>query len=1072
MSDNTRNNDELDDMASEEHTAGAPETAEAEEEEEAVDEVDSRKLSDRYARLMGESGKPRTKLTGLYRDWFLDYASYVILERAVPHIDDGLKPVQRRILHTMRRMDDGRYNKVANVVGETMKYHPHGDASIGDALVQLGQKDLLVDCQGNWGNILTGDGAAAARYIEARLSKFALDVVFNPKTTEWMLSYDGRNNEPVTLPVKFPLLLAQGVEGIAVGLASKVLPHNFNELIDASIAYLKGEDFVLYPDFSTGGLMDVNRYNDGLRGGVIKVRARINKVDKRTLAITEIPFGTTTETIKDSIIKANEKGKIKIKHVDDNTAANVEILVHVSNDESVDKTIDALYAFTLCENSISPNSCVISDDKPHFMGVSQILRHNTDRTKELLGRELQIRLDELAEEWHMASLERIFIENKIYQVIEGCKSREEAYKAVDKGIEPFKKLLRREVVLDDVIKLTELKFIRISRFDSDKADTEIKSIEAEEKQVRHDLDHLVDYTIAYFRRIKEKYGKGRERRTEIREFDSISVAKVAVANSKLYVDRENGFFGIGSSMKGAEYVCDCSDLDDVIVFAEDGRYIITRVTDKAFFAPAIIYAGVFRRGDERTIYNVLYRDGDKGPNMMKRCAIVGVTRDKEYNITKGNPKSRVLYMSVNSNGEAETLKIIFRQRAKLKKSIVDLDFSALAIKGRASQGNIFSRYPIHKILLKAKGASTLAGQNIWYDGDVQRLNDDGRGVLLGEFEGDDKIIVFTANDGYYTTGYDIGHHFPEDTVKVEKYDPEKIYTVAYWDDAQKRYYLKRFAAEISDRLSHFVDEENPKSHSVAMSDDSNPALEIIYGGKSAQRPSDVIDAAEFIAVKSHKAKGKRLSNLEVAKVRFIPSTFGPAPEPDDAEPEPDEKDEQPDFTPVETVAEQPAEVIGAVEPAMQAEAPQTVEVFAQESAKSAPEPAVAPKATSAPKMAESPKTPVPSVSEPVSVPKKKPVPEPDIPETEPRTVEVFTQESAKSAPEPAATSKATPAPKAAESAKSAPEPAAPAKSPATTPKPAAPTEPAVRQDSIEVEIVVPQNEDDTRNPQTQQLNLF
>ena len=826
------------------------------------------RMSEKYVRLT-ETGTARYRLTGMYKDWFLDYASYVILERAVPHVEDGLKPVHRRILHAMRKIDDGRYNKVANIIGQTMQYHPHGDASIGDALVQLGQKELLIDTQGNWGNILTGDMAAAPRYIEARLSKFALDVVFNPKTTEWMLSYDGRNQEPVTLPVKFPLLLAQGVEGIAVGLASKILPHNFNELIDASVACLRGEPFTLYPDFQTGGLIDVSRYNDGLRGGVVKVRARISKIDKRTLAITEIPYGTTTESIKESIIKANEKGKIKIRKVDDNTAEKVEIIVHVSADESADKTIDALYAFTDCEVSISPNSCVISDEKPHFIGVSEILRRSAERTKHLLGTELRIRLGELDEEWHMASLERIFIENKIYQGIEGKKSREEAYEAVDERLAPFKKLLRREVTHEDVVKLTELRFIRISKYDSAKADNQIKGIEEETERVRHDLEHLTDYAVAWYGRIKEKYGKGRERRTELREFDSIEAAKVVVANAKLYVDREGGFFGIGNAMKKDEYVCDCSDIDEVIVFTQAGNYLVTKVSDKAFYAPGIQYIGVFKRNDERTIYNVLYRDGEKGPIMMKRCAIKGVTRDREYAITKGTPGSRILYMSVNPNGEAEVLKIMFKQRTRLKKAIVDLDFSKLAIKGRSSQGNLFSRYAIHKIQVKERGASTLAGQNIWFDEDVMRLNTDGRGRLLGEFQGDDKIIVFTSKGQYYTTGYDTGHHFPEDTIRVEKYAPDRIYSVAYYDADSRYYYLKRFAAEASDnRMQSFIDDSNPRSRMTALSADRYPQLEITYGGAHRTRPADLVDVEQFIGVKSHRAKGKRLTTYDVASLRF------------------------------------------------------------------------------------------------------------------------------------------------------------------------------------------------------------
>jgi topoisomerase-4 subunit A len=818
----------------------------------------------------------RHRLGGMYREWWLDYASYVILERAVPHVEDGLKPVQRRILHSMKRLDDGRYNKVANVIGHTMQFHPHGDASIGDALVQLGQKDLLIDCQGNWGNILTGDGAAAARYIEARLSKFALDVVFNPKTTDWMLSYDGRNQEPVTLPVKFPLLLAQGVEGIAVGLASKILPHNFNELIDASIAYLRGEDFVLYPDFPTGGAIDVSRYNDGLRGGAVKVRAKISKIDRRTLSITEIPFGTTTESIKESIIKANDRGKIKIRKVDDNTAERVEIIIHVSNDESSDKTIDALYAFTDCEVSISPNSTVIWEEKPHFLGVSEILRRSTDRTRELLLRELHIRLDELAEDWHMSSLERIFIENKLYQRIEGAKTREEAYSAVDDGLEPFKHLLRRAVTKDDVVKLTELRFIRISRYDTAKADEHIRGVEDEMKQVNHDIEHIVPYTIAYYERIKQKYGTGRERRTEIREFDSIEAAKVVTNNSKLYVDRAEGFFGIGAGMKKDEYVCDCSDIDDVIVVCKDGHYTITKVSDKAFFRKNILYIGVFKRGDERTIYNVLYRDGRQGPIMMKRCAIVGITRDKEYDLTKGTPGSDILWLSVNPNGEAEVLKVYFKPRPRLKKVITDLDFSTLAIKGRASQGNLFSRYGIHKIVLKEKGTSTLGGQNIWFDDEVRRLNADGRGLLLGEFEGDDKIVVFTPHF-YYVTGYELTHHFPDDTIRVEKWDPERVYSATYFDEGLHYYYVKRFPAVANGGSQQEWLEGDCRL--VELTDDLQPLLEVTYKGANAARPADTVSVAEYIGIKSHKAKGKRITTLDVGTLRFLE----PAPEPDEPE---------------------------------------------------------------------------------------------------------------------------------------------------------------------------------------------
>ena len=831
----------------------------------------------KFDRLMQEEGGVR-KLTGMYKNWFLDYASYVILERAVPHIEDGLKPVQRRILHAMKVVDDGRYNKVANIVGQTMQYHPHGDASIKDAMVQLGQKDLLIDCQGNWGNILTGDEAAAGRYIEARLSKFALEVVFNKKTTEWMLSYDGRKEEPVTLPIKFPLLLAQGSDGIAVGLASKILPHNFNELINAAIAHLQGREFQLYPDFPTGGLADVSRYNDGLRGGTVKVRARISKIDKRTLAITEIPYTTTTESLKDSIIKANEKGKIKIRKVDDNTADKAEIIIQVASDESSDRTIDALYAFTDCEVSIAPNACVIWNDKPHFLGVSEILRRSAEHTKELLGRELEIRLGELNAAWHAASLEKIFIENKLYQLLEGCRTREEAYAAVDKGLEPYKKLLRQEVTLEDVQRLTELKFIRITRYDSEKADNEIRQIEQDLEATKYDLAHLTEYAVAYYERIRDKYGKGRERRTELREFDSIEATKVAVTNAKLYVDRAEGFFGIGKSMKDAEFVCDCSDIDDVIVFTKDGRYVITKVSDKAFFDKGIYYIGVFKRNDERTIYNVLYRDGKNGPIMMKRCAIKGITRDKEYDITKGTPKSEILYMSVNPNGEAEVLKVYFKPRPRLKKVIVDLDFATLAIKGRQSQGNLFSRYGIHKIVLKERGTSTLGGQNIWYDEDVRRLNADGRGCLLGEFKGDDRLIVWTSKNQYYITGYDLGQHFPDETILVGRYEPDRVYSLCYYDRSQKYYYLKRFTAEMSEKMQDFLEAD---CDFVCITGSAGAQLEITYKGAHASRPADRVDIDEFVGVKSHRAKGKRLTTYEVDTVQVIEPELPPEPDPEE-----------------------------------------------------------------------------------------------------------------------------------------------------------------------------------------------
>lgn len=851
----------------------------------------------KFARLTNiEAG--RRKITGMYKEWFLDYASYVILERAVPHIQDGLKPVQRRILHTMKRMDDGRYNKVANIVGSTMQYHPHGDASIGGALVQLGQKDLLIDCQGNWGNILTGDGAAAPRYIEARLSKFALDTVFNAKTTEWMLSYDGRNQEPVTLPVKFPLLLAQGVEGIAVGLASKILPHNFCELIDASIACLNNEPFQLYPDFPTGGMIDVSKYNDGLRGGAVKVRAKIVKIDRRTLAITEIPYGKTTSNIIESIIKANDRNKIKVRKVDDNTAANVEIIVHLSNDVSADKTIDALYAFTDCEVSISPNSCVIIDQKPVFLSVSDTLRIATENTKNLLKRELEIQLDELREDWHLSSLEKIFIENRIYHDIEESTTWESVLETIDKGLEPFKPLLFREVTQEDIIKLTEIKIKRISKYDTLKADKHIKEVEAQIKKVQNYLSQLVKYTIDFYKKIKEKHGAGRERRTEIRGFGVIEAANVAVANSKLYVNRAEGFFGIGAGMKKDEFVCDCSDLDDVIVFTGDGQYIITKVSEKAFYKKGIYYINVFRKNDERTIYNILYRDGRNGPVMMKRCAIKGITRDREYDITKGTLKSEILYMSVNPNGEGEVLKIYFKPRPRLKKLIVDLDFGELAIKGRASQGNLFTRYAIHKIVLKEKGVSTLGGQEIWLDEDILRLNDEGRGCFVGNFTADDKLIVFTKSGNYYTAGYDLGQYFPEDLIRLEKYDPEKIYSVVYYDAEQKYFYIKRFMAEITEKPQNFTD-ENPASYLVEIADDTYPQLQVKFGGENAKRKDELIDVDGFIGVKSHRAKGRRITTYTTDSIVFT--------EPLEKDPEPDDGQDDPVADPMPDTGEESSE---------------------------------------------------------------------------------------------------------------------------------------------------------------------
>lgn len=822
-------------------------------------------------------------LTGLYQDWFLDYASYVILERAVPHLNDGLKPVQRRILHSMRRMDDGRFNKVANIIGHTMQFHPHGDASIGDALVQLGQKDLVVDCQGNWGNILTGDSAAAPRYIESRLSKFALDVIFNPKTTAWKPSYDGRNQEPVTLPVKFPLLLAQGVEGIAVGLASKILPHNFNELIEASILYLKNQPFEIYPDFPTGGLLDASRYNDGLRGGSLKVRARIGKLDKKTLVITEIPFGRTTSSLIESILKANEKGKIKIRKVDDNTAANVEILVHLAPGIDPDKTIDALFAFTDCEIPISPNSCVIENDKPRFLGVSEILKISTDNTLNLLKKELEIRIAELEEDWHMSSLEKIFFEQKIYRELEkDTDSWDLVIDAVEKGFDPYRKLFRREITRDDVLKLTEKPVRKISRFDIKKADELIRGIEAELEKVRNNLANIIPYTIKYFEDIRKKYGKGRDRKTELRSFDNIEATMVVVANEKLYVNWEEGFAGTG--LKKDEYICDCSDIDDVIAIRKDGTYIITKVSEKAFLGKELQYVNVFKKNDNRTIYNVIYRDGKNGPIMMKRCAITGITRDKEYTLTKGSPDSRILYFSANPNGEAEIVRIILRPRPRLKNLDMDVDFGELAIKGRDAMGNILTRYAIHKILLKEKGASTLGGTKIWFDDSVSRLNIDGKGQLLGEFRNGDKLLVVTKAGIYHLSNYELSNHFEDDLLFIEKFDSSKIYSAIYFDGEQKQYYLKRFAFEATDKPTNFTAEE-PGSRLVAISGEVRPRFEIKYGGPHKTRPTDIIVADEFITVKGCKAKGKRLTTYDVSKITEIEPLEPPqAPEPEEPEP--------------------------------------------------------------------------------------------------------------------------------------------------------------------------------------------
>jgi topoisomerase-4 subunit A len=807
-----------------------------------------------------------TALSGMYQDWFLDYASYVILERAVPHLHDGLKPVQRRILHSMKRMDDGRYNKVANIIGHTMQFHPHGDASIGDALVQLGQKDLLIDAQGNWGNLLTGDGAAAPRYIEARLSKFALDVVFNHKTTEWKLSYDGRNKEPVTLPVKFPLLLALGVEGIAVGLASKILPHNFNELIDATIDYLQGKDFVIYPDFPTGGMVDVSKYNDGQRGGVIKVRAKIEKADKKALIITEIPFGKTTTSLIESIIKANEKGKIKIRKIDDNTSANVEIVIHLIPGVSPDKTIDALYALTDCEYSISPNTCVIIDDKPSFMGVSNILKHSADKAVELLKSELEIRKNELEEEWHMSSLEKIFIEERIYHDIEECETWEAVISAIDKGLDPFKKLLLREVTREDIIQLTEIKIKRISKFDVKKADEHIKGIETELEEVKNHLRNIIPFAINYFKQIKKKYGKGKERKTEIRSFDTIEATKVVANNAKLYINYKEGFIGTG--LKKDEFICDCSDIDDVIVIRKDGVYLITKVADKVFVGNDILYAQIFLKNDERTIYNIVYQDGKDGPLLVKRCAISGLTRDKEYNLTRGKAGSKIVYFSANPNGEAEVIKVHHKPKARLKKLMFEFDFGQINIKGKSSMGNILTKNAVHKITLKEKGLSTLGGRKIWFDDAVFRLNVDGRGIFLGEFSADDKILVITKNGFFRMAGFDLSNHFEDNILIIEKFRPGKVYSAIYWDSEQKYYYLKRFTLEESEKPQCFIN-ENIESKLISLTEVEYPRFEISFGGKHKGRENEIIEVAEFIGVKSFKAKGKRMTSYMVENIHEI-----------------------------------------------------------------------------------------------------------------------------------------------------------------------------------------------------------
>ena len=824
----------------------------------------------KFDKLLGEHSK-KFKLSGMFKEWFLDYSSYVILYRAVPHIVDGMKPVQRRVLHAMWRIDDGRYTKVANIVGQAMQFHPHGDQSILGALVQLGQKNYLIDCQGNWGNILTGDSNAAPRYIEARLSKFAKEVVFNPKTTNWMTSYDGRNQEPVELPIKFPLLLAQGTEGIAVGLASKILPHNFNELIDASIAILQGKDFEIYPDFPTGGYADCSKYMKGQRGGVVKVRAKIEKIDKNTLAITEIPYGKTTHAIIDSVLKAKDKGKIKIKKIEDLTTKEANILIHLPNDVSPDKTIDALYAFTDCEVSISPNTCVIVDHKPQFLSVDDVLIYSTNNTKALLGKELQIRLDELENDWHYSSLEKIFFENKVYKILEGdAKSWEDQLQTVFAEMKTYQKLLKREIVMEDINKLVEKPVRKISKFDVKAVEEKLLGIESEIEEVRNHLEHLTEFTINYFKNLKKKYGKDYPRLTELTGFESIAVTRVVNNNAKLYANKAEGFVGINLKKEdNAEFICDCSDLSEIIVIRKDGKYLITKVSEKAFFGKDIVHVGLFDRNDQRTIYNVIYREGKTAVSYAKRFNVTSVTRDKEYDITQGTPGSELLWFTVNHNGEAETVKIYFRQRAKLKKLIDEYDFSQLLIKGRASRGNLVSKNPIQKIQLKSKGVSTIGGKDIWFDEDIQRLNEDGRGTLIGQFNTGDHILAIFKDGTYYTTSFDLSNRYQGELLKIEKLDLNKTYTVLYYDKSVSSFYVKRFSFDVSDNTAVSFISEAKGSYLVAISEDKHPQFEITFGGKHEHREAEAVDAEEFIAKKGLQAKGKRVSAMDVKEVKFI-----------------------------------------------------------------------------------------------------------------------------------------------------------------------------------------------------------
>ncbi len=868
-----------------------------EEENSTEEELANNNEHSDYKPVGSQDENIKHQLSGMYQSWFLDYASYVILERAVPHINDGLKPVQRRILHSMKRLDDGRYNKVANIVGHTMQFHPHGDASIGDALVQLGQKDLLVDCQGNWGNILTGDGAAAPRYIEARLSKFALDVVFNPKTTEWKQSYDGRNKEPVTLPVKFPLLLAQGVEGIAVGLSSKILPHNFNELCDASISYLHSEEFELYPDFQTGGAIDVSKYNDGERGGSVKVRSKITKIDNKTLAITEIPYGKNTTSVIESILKAVDKGKIKIRKVDDNTSAQVEILVHLAPGVSSDKTIDALYAFTDCEISISPNCCVIDEQKPYFLRISDVLKKSVDNTKSLLTQELLIHKGELQEGLHYSSLEKIFIEERIYKdkEFEQAKSMDEACEHIDSRLTPYYPSLIREVTKEDILKLMEIKMGRILKFNSEKAEELIARMKAEIEEIDKHLANIIEYTVDWYAMLKNKYGKNYPRLTELRNFDTIVAAKVVEANEKLYINREEGF--IGTALKKDEYIANCSDIDDVIIFYRDGKYKIVRVADKMFVGKNILYVNIFKKNDKRTIYNVVYRDGKEGFHYIKRFNVTAMTRDKEYDVSQGTPGSRIVYFSANPNGEAEVIKVTLKPNPRIRKIIFEKDFSEIAIKGRQSMGNLLTKNDVHKVGLKQKGGSTLGGRKVWFDRDVLRLNYDGRGEYLGEFQSDDSILVLLNNGEFYLSNFDLSNHYEDNVSIVEKFDPNKVWCAALYDADQQNYpYLKRFTLDATSRKQNYLG-DNKDNKLILLTDEFYPRFEVIFGGNDSFRETLIIDAEEFISVKSFKAKGKRITTFAIGAINEIEPTRFPEPSSEESKETEDEDAETENMDP-------------------------------------------------------------------------------------------------------------------------------------------------------------------------------